>query len=179
MSEDIYQLFRSCTARLETKIDRGTGFFVAPGKILTCAHVVREIPTQEIQINWRDKTLQPISVDVNENLDLALLKIELTDHPCVYLDREATPGDYFYSYGYPEPLEKRDGASIRVEYEGTADNEGVFTIKGENVRPGFSGAPLLNQRTLKVCALIKSERSLETGRVLRALGGYAIPLDKV
>jgi len=179
MSEDIYQLFRSCTARLETKNDRGTGFFVAPGKILTCAHIVHQIPTQGIQISWQDKILQPISVDVNENLDLALLKVELTDHPCVYLDREATPGDYFYSYGYPESPEKRNGASIRVEYEGTADNEKVFTIKGENVRPGFSGAPLLNQRTLKVCALIKRERSLETGRVLRALGGYAIPLDKV
>ena len=180
MREALYQLFRDCTVRLETNQEqRGTGFFVSPGQILTCAHVVSKTDVQRIQIRWQNITLNPIKVETSKNIDLAILQVNFKEHPCVYFDTKAIPGDAFYSYGYPDALEKRNGASIRVEYEGTADDENLLTLKGENIRPGFSGAPVLNQRTLKVCGLIKSERSLNAGKVIRPLGGYALPLNKV
>lgn len=179
MSKALYQLFKDCTVKLESRNSRGTGFFVATGKILTCAHVVQDITQQKIQAIWKDKTLEIHNVELYDDVDLALLHVDYISHPCVYLDSETLPGDDFYSYGYPDEIQKRNGSSLRVEYEGTADDEKLLIIKGENVRPGFSGAPLLNQRTLKVCGLIKSEKLLETGRVLRALGGYAIPLDEI
>ena len=184
MSKALYQLFNDCTVRLESCNSRGTGFFVAQGKILTCAHVVENVTQQKIQAIWKDKTLEIHNVELYDDVDLALLHVDYTSHPCVYLDSETLPGDDFYSYGYPDEIQKRNGSCLRVEYEGTADDEKLLIIKGENVRPGFSGAPLLNQRTLKVCGLIKSERSLREGLiserlVLRALGGCAIPLDEI
>ncbi len=35
---------REYTVRLQAGLGSGTGFFVAPGLILTCAHVVRSRP---------------------------------------------------------------------------------------------------------------------------------------
>jgi len=162
--------------RLRTPSDRGTGFFVAPGMILTCYHVIRETKPGEIEVNWRDVSYRSWKVDTIEQLDLALVWVDIAEHPCVYLDREAQPGDKLYSYGYPD--QDRDGASITVECEGPGDKGQLLTIKDENVRPGFSGAPLLNQRTLKVCGMIQRERQIKVNanpKILRGLGGQAVP----
>ena len=170
----LYNLFRDCIVRLQTPSDRGTGFFVAPGMILTCHHVVGETEVGEIEVRWQDSSYITLKVEAIEQLDLALVWVEIAEHPCVYLDREAQPGDKLYSYGYPD--QDRDGASITVECEGPADNGQLLTIKDENVRPGFSGAPLLNQQTLKVCGMIQRERKVGvTSKILRGLGGQAIP----
>jgi len=172
----MYSLFRDCIVRLRTPSDRGTGFFVAPGMILTCYHVIRETKPGEIEVNWRDVGYRSWKVDTIEQLDLALVWVEIAEHPCVYLDRDAQPGDDLYSYGYPD--QDRDGASITVECEGPSDKGQLLTIKDENVRPGFSGAPLLNQRTLKVCGMIQKERKVGVNanpKILRGLGGQAVP----
>ncbi|NER92561.1 MAG: tetratricopeptide repeat protein [Symploca sp. SIO1B1] len=172
----MYNLFRDCIVRLRTPSDRGTGFFVAPGLLLTCYHVIRDTEPGEIEVNWHDVGYRSLKVETREQLDLALLWVEIAEHPCVYLDRDAQPGDELYSYGYPD--QDRDGASITVECEGPGDKGQLLTIKDENVRPGFSGAPLLNQRTLKVCGMIQRERQIKVNanpKILRGLGGQAVP----
>ncbi|NER50382.1 MAG: hypothetical protein F6J92_27670 [Symploca sp. SIO1A3] len=172
----MHSLFRDCIVRLQTPSDRGTGFFVAPGMLLTCYHVIRETEPGEIEVQWRDVGYRSSKVDTIEQLDLALVWVEIAEHPCVYLDREAQPGDKLYSYGYP--TQDLDGASITVECEGPSDKGQLLTIKDENVRPGFSGAPLLNQRTLKVCGMIQRERQIKVNakpKILRGLGGQAVP----
>lgn len=196
MNETLYKLLRDCTVRIETPTDRGTGFFVTPGQILTCAHVVGAALPQDIQIYWGEQVLVPTEMrslqwkdqkysgamlrvewEAEEHLDQAMLMVEITNHPCVYLEGEVLPGDHLYSYGYPDAREKRNGDSITPEYAGPANDEQMLTIKDDNIRPGFSGAPLLNQRTLKVCGLIKSERSVAIhANILRALGGRAVPV---
>ncbi|NES19948.1 MAG: hypothetical protein F6K41_13685, partial [Symploca sp. SIO3E6] len=172
----MYNLFRDCIVRLRTPSDRGTGFFVAPGMLLTCYHVIRDTEPGEIEVNWRDIGYRSWKIDTIDQLDLALVWVDIAEHPCVYLDREAQPGDKLYSYGYPD--QDRDGASITLECEGPGDKGQLLTIKDENVRPGFSGAPLLNQRTLKVCGMIQRERQIKVNanpKILRALGGQAVP----
>ncbi|NEQ66590.1 MAG: tetratricopeptide repeat protein [Symploca sp. SIO2D2] len=172
----MYNLFRDCIVRLRTPSDRGTGFFVAPGILLTCHHVVGKTEPGEIEVNWHDSSYHSWKVDTIEQLDLALVWVEIAGHPCVYLDRDAQPGDELYSYGYPD--QDRDGASITLECEGPSDKGQLLTIKDENVRPGFSGAPLLNQRTLKVCGMIQRERQIKVNanpKIFRALGGQAVP----
>ncbi len=42
MEGPLYELLRRCTVRLSASGIQGTGFFVAPDLILTCAHVVKK-----------------------------------------------------------------------------------------------------------------------------------------
>ncbi|MCL2928016.1 MAG: serine protease [Trichodesmium sp. MAG_R01] len=174
----LYELFRSCIVRIKTSKTFGTGFWVTPGHILTCVHVIEENDHDSIEIVWKQNNYQFTEINIFQDADLALLKVEIESHPCVFLDEDALPGDELYSYGYPE--QKRDGASITMICEGPTDNKRFLTVKDENVRPGFSGAPLFNQRTFMVCGVLKSERKFPVnGNVLRALGGQAIPTARI
>jgi hypothetical protein len=55
-SSELDKLLRLCTARLRVGqgISQGTGLFVAPGLILTCAHVVEAAQpnTKPVQVDW-------------------------------------------------------------------------------------------------------------------------------
>lgn len=58
-SSELDKLLRLCTARLRIGqgSDQGTGFFVAPGLILTCAHVVEAAQPnmKPVQVDWNVK----------------------------------------------------------------------------------------------------------------------------
>ena len=59
MEQQLYELLRQCTVRVSVsgKTGHGTGFFVAPGLILTCAHVVKaaQSDTTLIEVYWNDQ----------------------------------------------------------------------------------------------------------------------------
>jgi len=180
IDQSCFELFRDCTVRIKAVKNQGTGFFVAPGQILTCNHVVAGAKDDEIEVLWKEEPLTIASIARTEsgNPDLALLKVTLTEHPCIYLDREVQPNDALYSYGYPPKYE--GGFSVNPLCVGPTDQGRLLTIRDENIQPGLSGAPLLNLRTSKVCGLIKSERSMPLiQNVLRALGGQAIPAQVI
>src|SRR5215831_13606046 len=48
MEQSLIDLLHRCTVKLTVGRGYGTGFFVAPGLILTCAHVVKEAGTHPI-----------------------------------------------------------------------------------------------------------------------------------
>src|SRR4051794_770234 len=75
----------------------GSGFFVAPGLALTSANLVGFLqqrdtelflgPTQQlVTIHWRDTRYQARVDAFLPEVDLALLQVPLTDHPCVFID---------------------------------------------------------------------------------------------
>ncbi|WP_073069742.1 S1 family peptidase [Phormidesmis priestleyi] len=175
--QSIYELFQDCTVRIKTSREKGTGFFVAPGKILTCNHVLEVAKDNEIEIYWKDKKftaedIEKIDRVESKERDLALLTISHMEHPCAYLDREADPHDQLYSYGFPD----EGGFSISPTCEGKSKHGQFLTIKHESIRHGLSGAPLLNRRTWKVCGIIKSRRKADLIlNVLEVVGGQAIP----
>jgi hypothetical protein len=152
----------------------GTGFFVAPGLILTCAHVVKAAGFEPVKVCWQNQ--DDFADAVTERLlpdpfDLALLRFSPTvsDLPCVYLDEDIQPDDNLYTYGYPDDFPR--GALVTGQCEGlTGDEPPLIKFKAGQVRPGLSGSPLLNQRTGKVCGIVKftRDRSID-------LGGGAIP----
>ena len=77
------------------------------------------------------------------------------DLPCVMLDEKIESGDELYTFGYPDK-DFEDGAPYTFEYEGmTGDWPPFMKFKQGQVRPGCSGAPLLNLRTGKVCGMLK------------------------
>lgn len=183
MSLRLDQLLNSCTVKIKAigESNHGTGFFVAPYIILTCAHVVRKQEIgQFVEVIPHGYT-QPFLAKIKEffphQIDLALLQLEVNvSSSCVYLDTEIQPGDSCYAYGYTDPEEGfPEGEPVTLEFEGMIGGSNpLIKLKGGQVRPGLSGSPLLNLRTGKVCAVIKFTRNRKSD-----LGGGAIPIDAV
>ena len=181
MVQRLDKLLQSCTVKITVpgQVGWGTGFFVAPGLVLTCAHVVKALkPEAAAQISWQQEGFAEGSIaQLIPAFDLALLRVLLpqnTELPCVYLDDAFQPTDSFYTYGYPDSFP--DGSSVTSQCEGDAYENDVPLIlfKSGLIRPGLSGSPLLNLRTGKVCGIVKftRDRSID-------LGGGAIPTSAI
>ena len=178
----VENLLQQCTVKLSLpgRMGWGTGFFVAPEWILTCAHVVKKAEGEPVQVRWQ--TQENWSQAVVEELrpdpyDLALLRVRLpTDDypPCVYLDGAIQSRDLLHLFGYPDQ-EFDNGCPVTCNCEGfTGDEPGLIKFKLGQVRPGMSGAPLLNQRTGKVCGMVKFTRDRSFD-----LGGGAVPTTAI
>jgi hypothetical protein len=165
-------LLQDCAVKLSTpgQMGWGTGFFVAPGLILTCAHVVKG----SVQVCWQERILEAVvERSLPDPYDLALLRVSLTtdvNPPCVLLAEEVRSRDPLYLFGYPDEGDC-NGEPRTFNCDGTTGNEvAAILFNLGQVRPGMSGSPLLNQRTGKVCGVVKftRDRSID-------LGGGAIP----
>ncbi len=175
-AQSLYDLLHFCVVfvSVPARKVKGTGFFVAPGKVLTCAHVVEAAQQQKlpIEITWNGQTL-PAQIqqfrDV-ETTDLALLDVNLTDHPCVLLYGGAQPQNHLYSFGFPD-IEPQ-GASTTFKSEGWAGSQ-LERLKFQQgqARPGMSGSPLLNWDTGGVCGIVQLSYSTST---VAAVGGSGL-----
>ena len=177
MEQQLYELLRQCTVRILTlvKTGHGSGCFVAPGLILTCAHVVKaaQLNTASVEVYWHGQSHSAQLTISLPDPDLALLQVNLTEHTCVYLHEEATPFDALYSYGYPDDYPGGDPATFTLE--GRAGEQGEqLKFKTGQVRLGLSGAPLLNVRTGHVCGIVQLTRDRNND-----LGGRAVPATTV
>jgi signal peptidase I len=176
------ELLQQCTVKLTIpgRMGWGTGFFVAPGWILTCAHVVQEAKGQPIQVRWQSQENWAQAVVQRPSPiphDLALLRVTLpidTEPPCVYLDEEIQSRDPLYLFGYPDQ-DFPNGCPATFSCEGlTGDDPVLIKFALGQVRPGMSGSPLLNQRTGKVCGIVKFTRDRTID-----LGGGATPTSAI
>ncbi len=180
MAETLYELLNRCTVRIVVPAtqEQGTGFFVAPGQVVTCAHVVKGAPPDApVQLFWRaqqDQPFQELSAQVrlkSEAQDVALLVVESAlDHPCAWLAEESAPFQELYSFGYPQHL-AAGGTSVRFTCEGWTerDEQTLLTLTDGQVVPGMSGAPVLSRQTGQVCGLLAITRDQGSN-----LGGRAI-----
>ena len=172
---------RKYTVRVKAEGQSGTGFLVAPGLILTCAHVVTEGDKRKaievIKVYWQNVEYAALvyKLPVNNNVDLALLQLEpsFPHRFYVVLDEAISNGDSLYSFGYTDDYPNGDPRDF-IYTDLTGDNPPLMTFRDEQVQPGFSGAPLLNQRTGKVCGLIKRSRDIYNN-----LGGRGVPVTVV
>ncbi len=170
-------LLRRCTVRLELQDSYGTGFFVAPGLIMTAAHVIKAAyaSASPVSAYWNDKsyTTRIVEFRADPDQDLALLEIDLADHPCVFLSGEARPFNRLYSYGYP--TDYPGGAAATFEIEGViGDQQNHLKFQQGQVQPGMSGAPLLNWETGGVCGIVQYTRDRSSD-----LGGDALLTKRV
>lgn len=175
MNKPLFELLSQSTLRLNIlgeERHHGTGFFVAPRLIVTCAHLIRDTNERKINLYWREynykASVKKVSCDTD--FDIALLELcdPVPNHPCVYLGESVEPGDRLYSYGYTDNY--FNGEPATFECEGSSIDPPLIKFKSGQVRPGMSGAPLMNLRTGKICGLIRlsRDRSLD-------MGGRAIP----
>ena len=183
MNQSLEELLQDCTVKITVpgQSGWGTGFFVAPRLLLTCAHVVRKAADLQVTVFYPPRK-QPLSaivkakVDNGKTLDLALVELSepLSGHPCVLLDKEPVAiGQALYGYGYLESY--TNAAPMRPVNEGlTGDTPPLLKLQSAQIEKGISGAALLNLRTGKVCGMVKETRA--TGF---DLGGGAIPTSVI
>jgi hypothetical protein len=157
----------------------GTGFFVAPQLILTCAHVVKSANPEKINVFWQYQNQQYIAsrenIQLQKHLDLAILKLNFPDldHPCVNFDLSSPElSDDLFSYGYPQDYPDGDSATFKYEGESIKNNSLLYKLKEGQAKSGTSGSPLLNLRTGKVCGILNLSRDLNMD-----LGGRAVPVS--
>lgn len=157
----------------------GTGFLVSPKNVLTCAHVVESISYKSkglpagsnVTVFWQGNNYDAAikSLFPNPYPDLALLDVNINEHPCVYLYDFIEIGDELYCYGYSD--ESMNGDSALFVYEGPYnETQPFYKLKNAQARPGLSGSPLLNLNTGTVCGILKRSRDIYSD-----LGGLAVP----
>ena len=175
-------LLHQCTVKITVPGGWGAGFFVATGLILTCAHVVERSPGQ-VQVGWQNKTLDAVvERSIPDSYDLALLRLTLPVEgysPCVWLDEEVRSRDPLYLFGYPDQ-DFPNCCPVTFSCEGlTEDEPALIKFALGQVRPGMSGSPLFNQRSGKVCGMVKFTRGgvslCDSTYRSSDLGGGAIP----
>ncbi|MGW2617880.1 trypsin-like peptidase domain-containing protein [Streptomyces sp. NPDC001500] len=186
MTAHLEGLLRACTVLVcdERGDPAGSGFFAAPGLVVTAAHVVGAAG-EGVTVRWNDALVDVLGVewqDPREALadglwdlpDLALLRVDADaahGHPCVLLG-EGRPGAKVLGEGYTRGLSggyAPDSVRLELESDRPIGDVTVFKCKDSVVDDGFSGGALLDVADGRVVAVIKGQR---TGPV--ALGGVAV-----
>ncbi|UJP41284.1 trypsin-like peptidase domain-containing protein [Cellulomonas palmilytica] len=182
MTDDLADLLAKATVRIDVGGElSGTGFVVAPGKVLTCHHVVKRALDRsaghdliEVVLDaGRGVTARPVTrPSVDETNDLALLTLDTSSRqPVVSLGGVPRIDDKLYVYGFPPT--KPGGTSGTYHYEGPENGPPrLLRIKAGQVQSGFSGAPVLDLKTGTVVAVVRRSRDVDTD-----LGGLAVPID--
>jgi hypothetical protein len=127
MTDGLEDLLRSCTVRVLGGPMPGAGFFVAPGVVMACAHVIGD--SANLTVHWERDGAAPVGLSVTgqpqvlssrgrpiKNLkrdfpDIALISVTAPDgHPCARLDLTRPQyGDQVVAFGYPE-----EGGSVHL-----------------------------------------------------------------
>lgn len=159
-SSDIQDFLIDCTTRVETSGQVGTGFFIAPGFVLTCAHLIEDAengdyPLSEVDIHWRGER-HPARVfryAASPSPNLAVLETDLNEHPCAYLFESLRPDDTLYVCGFSR---EESGDAVRLLIEGSEAHLSTLKLGSVTADAALSGAPVLNLRTGGVCAILNT-----------------------
>ncbi len=194
MADRLEDLLRACTVRVTGGPMPGAGFFVAPGTVLTCVHVIGD--SSDLVVRWErdgqpvraarvcDRVAvladrgRPIPALDRDYPDIAVLRIDgLDGHPCVRIDPEwPSQEDSFQVYGYPEEGGAVQLTPARLTYRGTHGTlpTTYLDLASDTIKPGMSGAAVLNLRSGAVCGVVVASK-----HAARPDGALAIPWSAI
>lgn len=156
----------------------GSGFVVAPGRVLTNAHVVAGVKDPLVRVRQSEPGLPATVVYFDPEVDVAVLLVPgLASPPLPLATEPAQSGDPAVVAGFPQSGPYRtEPARIRTEVTAMGDDiygeagveREVYALRG-TVLPGNSGGPLLRPDG-KVLGLVfgADEQAQETGYALTA-----------
>jgi Trypsin-like peptidase domain/AAA domain len=196
MADRLEDLLRSSTVRVRGGSMAGAGFFVAPGRVMTCAHLIGGDDTGSLVVQWDRDRHHPVEFPVSgpplilpsrgrpipaleaDYPDVAVLEVRgIADHPCVLLD----PGwpeveDRFLVFGYPTEGGAQLMTPARLTYRGSPGTAPTMYLDlgSDTIKPGMSGAALLNLRTGAVCGVVVASK-----HVSQAAGALAVPWAEI
>ena len=198
---DLMSLLRQSCVRLcdsDNPARWGTGFFIASDVLLTCWHVVQDIHNQRILVQYprhapiEDQCPQfmvlgeAILLEQGDPWDLALLDFTPADAAALsamegigpmvlpLVEQDPSLESRLVTTAYPEDAGSRHDATYEAAGRTTPLGQSMefLRIKADGVVPGFSGSPLLDLETQKVCGVVA--RNELTGGAID--GGLAVPL---
>jgi S1-C subfamily serine protease len=133
------------------KVLEGSGFVVAPHKVMSSAHVVAGADSVSVEVDGQTYDAQVVSQD--PNIDISILDVpDLAADPLTFAESAVTSGTDALMLGYPgggpfvaapariREMIKLDSPDI---YHTTTVTREVYTITG-NVKQGDSGGPLID-----------------------------------
>jgi len=168
----------------------GSGFIYTPdGFIITNDHVIKDAQ-QIIVTTTEGKQYEAKIIGADERSDVAVLKIDVTDHSFAKLgnDKEITRGEWVIAFGNPYGLFEYvnnplitvgvvSGLKINFGYN-TADKHFYENMiqTDASINPGNSGGPLVNSKG-EVIGMNTMIYSTGSGGSIGI--GFAIPVNKV
>jgi hypothetical protein len=178
-------LLESCTVEIHGARFAGTGFFVGPGTVLSCAHVLRDAgPTPRIVWAGQELTVSAVSLVPADgpNLpffgfpDLAVVAVEEDPaHGVLWLGQnDPVAGDSLVARGFSrhtlEDGVHRDGLIVTV----AGPSARFLRVKDDQIVRGLSGSPLMDPSTGLVRGIVKASRQMADER-----GGWIIPVSAI
>lgn len=179
-----YPEFGEIEEPIETKAS-GTGFLLNhEGYLITCAHVIENHKNIKVHVkkDYISTTLSASVINIDQNNDIAVLKIDLTPYkgdfsniPVSISDKLLDVGEKIYSLSYPLPgtmgeeLKLTDG--IISSTKGFQSNINYYQVSCP-IQPGNSGGPLIDDDG-NVVGVINAKH-LGTENVNYALKSYVL-----
>jgi S1-C subfamily serine protease len=134
------------------KVLEGTGFVIAPNRVMSNAHVVAGSDSVSVQAEGESYDATVVSYD--PNADISILDVpNLPQRPLVFAEQPAKSGTDAVVLGFPgggdfaaNPARVREIIELSGPdiYRTTTVNREVYTIRG-TVRQGNSGGPMINR----------------------------------
>ncbi|BBX33912.1 colicin V production protein [Mycolicibacterium mageritense DSM 44476 = CIP 104973] len=158
------------------KVLEGSGFVVAPNRVMSNAHVVAGADSVTVEADGQTYEAGVVSYD--PNADISILDVpNLPTTPLVFADAPAPQGTDAVVMGYPgggdfvaTPARVREIIELNGPdiYRKTTVTREVYTVRG-TVRQGNSGGPMIN-RSGKVLGVVfgAAVDDADTGFVLTA-----------
>jgi S1-C subfamily serine protease len=158
------------------KVLEGSGFVVAPNRVMSNAHVVAG--SESVTVETDGQTYDAFVVSYDPNADISILDVpNLPSPPLAFVDTPAPTGTDAVVMGYPgggdflaTPARVREIIELNGPdiYRTTTITREVYTIRG-TVRQGNSGGPMIN-RGGKVLGVVfgAAVDDADTGFVLTA-----------
>jgi hypothetical protein len=202
MSEQqLRQLLRDCLVQIDSTGGRpaGSGFFAAPGYVLTCSHVVQRRAPSPITGQWHgtpwsgtvvyaspapptgndDEDSEDGTATIWPEPDLAMIRLEDDiAHPCVRLGSgEPEEGSHMVAAGRRLPFGNVPGDFFSATMEYTGKFLYLMRLKNEKFGRGLSGGPVLDLINGEVCGVAKLAGPEQDGYAVPIHLAYDLPGD--